>query len=214
MVTRLAAWREFPQLSASTLSVLFGMEFANIEESSDFSPTAAAGVRLNATGDLEEVPVVVEMDQSGLAALGQLMFGEESDTAMQMDMLLEIANTMAGAFSREALAEQRELTIGLPASVPTGQAKEMVTTGAHRTVVVQNAELGARVRVTIGKRSKHNVKLPVAKVREGMVLAADVVSAEGAVLMKAGTRFSEVQAERLGEALPPTDLVEVADTAA
>ena len=80
--------------------------------------------------------------------------------------------------------------------------------------MLQNAELGVRMRVSIGVRSRKNIRIPVTKLREGMVLAKDLLTTKGILLMKAGTRFSATQTQRVISMLGEADVVEVADAAA
>jgi len=215
-IQRLGPWRTFPMLNAVTLTELFGVKFVVANDLGDFKPTHATEIRLNLTNELIEVPLVIEMDERGLAALGRTMFGgDEGSVAAQIDMLLEIANTIAGTFSRQALNDKTEMTIGLPASLSVDQAlRDMTVTDDRRKVMLKNDELGVRMSVSIGVRSRSNIRIPVTKVREGMVLAADLVSEKGVLLMKAGTRFSATQARRVIGLLPETNVVEVADAAA
>ncbi len=160
--------------------------------------------------------VVIEVAEPSLAHLGVAMFGgPPMDSAALLDLLLEVGNTVAGAFARDARTDGVELTMGLPATLSVEDAeRRMASMDAEQLVEVVSDDGVARLRVRMGCRSKRNIIVPVTKLREGMVIATDVKSPQGVLVARAGTRMTSSQAERLQTILGASNVIEVTDIAA
>ncbi len=210
-----AAWKRFGPLCAETLSALSGITLQPSRLLGDFVPTHAAEIRLDATGEGAEQRVVIEIEESSLCRLGVAMLGEMPNTAMQLDMLLELANTTAGAYVRSALDDGMDVTMGLPVTLSVDHARRHVEVmDARSTVNVTASDSAVRMRLHLAARLRSSVFIPASRLREGMVLVSDLKSSKGVLIARAGTRISSSHAQRLFALLGPADVVEVADVAA
>lgn len=214
-IQTLGGWSRYGSLSADTLSQLCGVPMTIVGSLADFLPTFAAEIRIAAPVDRLEMPLVIEAESAALEALGESMFGERITTAAQIDLLLEMANTVSGAFVRCALESNTELTMGLPVALSVEQASRRIqAVEAKQSVYLTTADGSIRLRISIGARSRENIFIPVTKLRDGMVLSRDLRTSRGILVAKAGTRVSGTQAERLVALLGPAVVLEVADAAA
>ena len=124
-------------------------------------------------------------------------------------MLGEFANISIGALKTSFGEASLAFTTGLPESVPPQKFSEFA--GSCRlqrnfALVMANA----RVLVRLGVRSKKNLTVAAMSLREGMVVAKDILNGKGALLLRAGTRLSETTVENLRHALGPKSPIEVA----
>jgi len=155
---RLAAWREFAQLEADTLTALSGLDLSVTGEVDGFSPCVAMEIGLGAPTERGDLRVIVEMEQDHLSVLGCTMFGEDATDDMLLDMLGEIANTAAGAFARRALADSAVLTMGLPTRVSVDLAREYLSQSDAACVVsLGTSDSSVRLRIHIGTKARESV---------------------------------------------------------
>jgi hypothetical protein len=151
--------------------------------------------------------VSVMGDRSALKWLGKAVLGDGcAPEATIADMLREMANTAGGAIKRAALPENLTLTTGIPSNAtnvrfegPGVQSWTMPLDGGKANLAI------------VGEiRERDNQRVPVTGLREGMVLAHDLRTESGALLVTAGSRLTSTTAERLAQVLGPRFLVEVA----
>lgn len=214
--TDIESWRAFGDRTGVVLTDLTSIPFGVVRRPTNFEAGFAVEVPLVVVREATEMRVVIEVAEPSLAHLGAAMFGgTPMAPAALLDLLLEVGNTVAGAFAREARTDSVELTMGLPATLSVEDAgRRMTSMDAEQLVEVVSEDGSARLRVRLGCRSKRNVLVPVTKLREGMVIAADIKSPLGILVARAGTRMTSSQAERLQTLLGAANVVEVTDTAA
>jgi hypothetical protein len=126
-----------------------------------------------------------------------------------------MANVAGGAFMRAALEEKVTLTSGLPKAAAPAIVDSMFG-GAHDllTCWLGDPVSKAIFRVRLAVRARGNVLVDVTSLREGMVLAKDILGAGGVLLLRAGTRVTSSTSERVRSLLDGRCSVEVADCAA
>lgn len=168
----------------------------------------ARGILLSNVDHQLELRVGLATDKAGARALTMHMFGEDNGE-LQSDMLGELANMAMGALKASLAKESLAFTGGLPETVPADRFYQFGATSQHQASFVLVSG-GVRLLVRIGLASKMNALVPASALREGMVLGKDVFNARGMLLAGAGTRLSSTAAERLRQALPEKQSVEVA----
>ncbi len=176
--------------------------------------TVGASLPLTMVSESLEVRVGVAADAESARILGAAMLGSEDAAESDIrDMLREIANVAAGCFKRLSGVEGRILTTGLPLngapstfSCAAARARKEWTAGCGDT--------GATLRFELQYMSIENKHVPVHALREGMVLAHDLVNPSGALLMRGGTRLTENHLNQIPRVLADGALVAIMAAAA
>ncbi len=215
-LVRLSAWKTLDQMALADLSQMFGLPFTLIDEAEIARwtpPTNGFGstLVLSLAREQLEMRLTVETDALSATTLASRILGEDdANESVIRDLLGEVANTLAGAFSRSAAAEGMSFTAGLPApatpSNPSSSAPVL-----SRWVGVAAGEV--HVYVSCVARVKANVRIRTGELREGMVLANDLINESGALLVRAGTRLTSSTVNRVQRMLAGHEIVEVADAA-
>ena len=136
-----------------------------------------------------------------------------SDAASAADLLKEIVNNTGGAFMRGASLEEVDLTSGLPEQIAPRDADRVLGAAAQTVSCwISQPASGARLRVRMGVRIRKNRLVRVLALREGMVLARDLQTPQGTVLLTSGTRITSSSSDRVRKILAVDCLVEVAYT--
>jgi hypothetical protein len=211
-LTRTAMWRNMGALVCGDLCSMVGQ---TPEPAPGWPKTFARDLRgatiaMSLASDQVELRVSVMADRPTVLWLGESLLGEASpgDAAID-DLLRELANTAGGAVKRAALPESITLTTGLPTNTSTVR---------YEGAGVQCWTLpldGAKSRLAIvGEiRKRENQRVAASSLREGMVLAHDLRTESGALLVAAGSRLTSTAAQRLAQVLGPRFFVEVATAA-
>jgi CheY-like chemotaxis protein len=117
------------------------------------------------------------------------------------ELLGELGNNILGNLKAGLRREGFLFTIGLgqPVGMPTAS-------GFRRSFSVSSiigfSGGGAYVKVIVGARSALRVSVPGRKLREDMVVAADLMDDAGSLLVSAGTRLTASTIQRLSPLLP------------
>jgi DNA-binding response OmpR family regulator len=209
-MTKLRAWRGLGALVAEDLAQMAGQAFSASEGwpqrfTEDYR---SATIPMSLAGDQLEVRVSVVADARMLAWLRESLLGDPSanDEATD-DALRELANTAGGAIKRAALCENVALTTGLPVN----EAVEFP--GKHQCWSLSlDAERGS-IALVAEIRKRENQRIPASKLIEGMILAHDVRSEGGILLVPAGSRLTSTSAVKLAQMLGSRFLLEVAPAA-
>lgn len=158
-----------------------------------------------------EIHVKVGLGKESLVKLCSLMMGESNPSPELMnDLLREFANTAGGAMKRSADAEGFMATMGLPKLIEVPALDVGDPANRCRFAVTSN-DFSIGMEVTAHSRKLEQVV--VSKLKEGMVVAADVANSAGALLVRAGTRLTLSNVTRLAGLLPAKAVIEVADAA-
>ena len=216
-LVRLSAWRTLDQMALVDLSQMFGVPFElqGETEIARWNPPAngfASTIVLTLAREQLEIRLTVETDAVSGRSLSRRALGEDEEPTEPVirDLLGEVANTLAGAFSRSAGSEGLSFTAGLPSPTngnqPTSSAPVLT-----RWVGVAFGEV--QIYVSCIARVKANVRIRTGELREGMVLANDLTNESGALLVRAGTRLTSSTVNRVQRMLAGHEIVEVAEAA-
>jgi CheY-like chemotaxis protein len=213
-ISRLEAWRTVNHSVTHDIAGLIGRSLVP-DGDSDAIASSVLGARMPMTLPVEqtEVQLTVGVARDALVQLGEACLGDAaaSEAAIQ-DVLRELANTAGGAFMRAAAEEGVALTCGLPVDLTTGSfATDRSPARQCFTVVTRDQSLRVAFEIAILSRALRRVC--VTQLREGMVLARDLHTENGALLVPAGTRFTSSQIERMSHVLSPRITFDVAEAA-
>jgi hypothetical protein len=210
----LRAWRTAGHDIAHDLAALVGHPLT-VRSVPDPLGQLSFGAEIALSLPLEEleVRIGVALDTATRRILSHALLGSSSPTReLELDMSRELANTAGGAFRNAAREENVELTAGLPTDL------DVTSFRAHDALARQGFVLSARdlpghLACQIDVRSRALSRVEIGDLREGMVLAGDLLNESGAVLVPAGTRLTWAQIERVRRILPRRVAVEVAEAA-
>ena len=168
-----------------------------------------ASIPMSLAGDQLELRLSLVADAGALAWLRATLLGDPaaSDDAAR-DALRELANTAGGALKRAALAEGITLTTGIPRDDTASRFP-----GKHLCWSLK-LEAGAGCLAVVGEiRNRSNERISAAQLAEGMILAHDIRSEGGVLIVPAGSRLTATSANRLAAMLGPRYFLEVAPAA-
>jgi len=210
-VASLTAWRNLGPLVAENLGSMSGHLFAVVAGwPAHLGPAAAsASIPMSLAGDQLELRVSLVADAGALSFIRATLLGDPAapDDAMR-DALRELANTAGGALKRAALMEGITLTTGIPRDDSANRFP-----GSHLCWGLE-LEGGAGCLAVVGEiRSRGNERISAAELTEGMVLAHDIRSEGGVLIVPAGMRLTATSALRLAAMLGPRYFLEVAPAA-
>jgi len=210
-VSTLRSWRNLGQLVAEDLSEMAGSPFS---VSQGYPPhlgadAACASIPMSLAGDQLELRLSIVADAAATRWVRETLLGDPSahESAMR-DALRELANTAGGSLKRAALSESITLTTGIPRDDSTARFP-----GKHLCWSLK-LEGGAGCLAVVGEvRSHTNQRISAAQLTEGMVLAHDIRSEGGVLIVPAGSRLTATSANRLAAMLGPRYFLEVAPAA-
>lgn len=213
LVTR-KCWRSFASSAHACIGEMLGRELELLSDRpSTFTARNAAMVTLSLPLAEVELRLAVEIEGTCLEAIGTDLLGDVFEEGL-VDIVNELANTVGGAVMRVALAEQIELTTSLPTPVDSARLLVMQTDfDATRECWIRDCRSNGVIAMSLGIRTRRNIVVRVNALREGMVLARDLLTAAGALLLRAGTRMTSSSTERIAKALGGDFPVEIAETA-
>lgn len=174
----------------------------------------SSSLPLTLAGNGQEARLCIGLDALSVRDIGRSLFGTDAPPPEAiLDVVRELANTAAGTFKLVALDEGITLTTGLPKSF-TGSPPVSESTVQNQTFNLVGSELPVRIGVSIGVSTVKPSASTVGTLTEGMVLARDLLSETGALLLPVGTRLTTNQIARVGRVLAPDTTVEVVLSAA
>ncbi|MFO0565820.1 MAG: hypothetical protein U0263_09165 [Polyangiaceae bacterium] len=206
------AWSRVDESLRATCNQYLNMEFHWVA-GDELSLEACAGAQIGLT-DVEhnmELTIGVYSPEDSRRALATAFCGGDAsmvDDEIMRDVMLELANSAMGTVKAEFAAEGFQFTAGIPKSVKHTKAKD--ASGVQRALCFRCVEID--VRLVVEMHRKERVHVLGNSLREGMVLAGDVLSDTGLLLARAGTRLTETAAQRLGK-LVPSKMVELTEAA-
>jgi DNA-binding response OmpR family regulator/CheY-specific phosphatase CheX len=217
-LVRLAAWKTLDQMALADLTHMFALPFALLDEQDIARWTApvngfASTLTLSLAREQVELRLTVETDALSARSLAaRALEGEEEvDESMIHDLLGEVANTLAGAFSRAAAAEGMSFTAGLPVPASAASAPSTSAPVLSRWIGVAVGDI--QLYVSCVARVRPNIRVRTGELREGMILANDLTNESGALLVRAGTRLTTSTVNRVQRMLAGHEIVEVAEAA-
>jgi DNA-binding response OmpR family regulator len=209
----LECWKDFERTAVRCVEDMMGREVERSKPSADFAPAHATSLILSVPHEEVEFRLMIEVEAAALEAMGEALFGGASSSAVLLDILNETANTVGGSFMRAALAENVEMTTSLPSALSLEDIPDLLARSETRTTLCLADPAGGRMTIHLTIRERGNFFVPVARLREGMVLARDLLTPAGALLLKRGTRMTSSAAQRVGAILGNDVTVEVAESA-
>jgi CheY-like chemotaxis protein len=212
LLADLRAWTSHESTLKAVLAENVHQDFLNTESPSGL-PEDALAARITLT-DVEhklELEIVLLAARTSAFAIACGIFGDPSIVEPEMvpDTLLELANGTMGAFKTAFQVEDYKFTPGIPKAITPQPVSALLAKATDRRVYTYRAG-DAILTVLLGVREKKNQKLKVRALTDGMVLAEALYQKTGALLLKAGTRLSEVLIERLAH-IDKDMLVELSD---
>lgn len=208
-VARLRAWQDMGAIVANDLAQVLGHP---LEVLAGWPKRFGHGVRgammgMSLPSDRTDVRLSLAVDAATAVWLSSALLGDAgADEASVDDVLRELVNTAAGAVKRAAFPEQVVMTTGIPSAmdrVPLegeGVQRFTLSGDAGKVCLAVAAEI----------RRTERQRVPASKLREGMVLAHDLRTETGALLVAAGSRLTRTTATRIAQMLGERFLVEVA----
>lgn len=197
-IARTKAWAALPAIVTKCVGDLLGAPASTGPEME--VPAAECGAACILMDAAHGWEMTTELLASSAAAreVGTLMLGEDLDGTSEAEMLAEVLNVVVGAAKTAFFAEGFSLTLGLASRLNAEQCNRAQTdTHAGRIfpVEVGGTIIGARFMV----RAAGSQLVRVEELREGNVLADDVLHPSGGMLLPSGTRLTESAAFRLAQ---------------
>lgn len=144
-------------------------------------------------------------------SIAEMFTGDPSlvDDDVTKDVILELANSGMGAVRAAFLSEEFRFAASTP-KVLTGRIDKLLDRAeAKRTLTFRRG--AAAVHVVVAVRHQGRTKVCGSRLREGMVIASDVTTPAGVLLVRAGTRLTETAAEKIARLLPKAEVELAAD---
>lgn len=207
------AWDEAPAVVMKDVGDMLQEEMQVVAHGEGLADIAyGAELALTLASEELELRIAVGVGASSLKQLAGTIFGDpNAPESAQRDIVREMANLAAGAIKRAALDEGAAFTIGLP--FDTDFARRRETFIAEQEFVLRGSGSATTVALRLTAISKGLTRVCVADLREGMVLARDLLNDVGNLLAPAGTRLTTSHITRLGRVLAAKAAIEVAEAA-
>lgn len=211
-IAGLNAWRSLPLAFSAVFAQTLQCEFAAAPLlPTTLSGTNAASIKLTDVEHDAEISVTVACEDATLEQITLAVLGE-ADPEIMKDFLCELANLAMGATKSSFVKEGCVFTGGLPQQLQAPDVNVLLEPYPSR-LCLQFTHEDRRFFVLVGSRKSGRVQLRVNQLREGMVLAKDVLGPGDVLLIRAGTRVTETLAERLRKRVPQL-IVELAEASA
>lgn len=212
-MTKLDAWMRLERLVADDLGSMLGHAKVAVRgEGAVEEARMAAEITLSLPSEELEIGIAVALDQASIKRIAAILLGPDTPEDAFADVTREIANLAAGSFKRAAVREGVTLTTGLPKDADPahlGERAARVTRRWCATVDDPAVLVGFQAEL----RDRGNDLVAVADLREGMVLARDLMSPTGVLIASAGTRLTDAYVQRVAGFFAPRHRIEVADAA-
>jgi len=195
------------------VAVMFGLELQPQLGGAMARAVFASRLSLSVASAGVEVVIGVGADEPSSRALAAALLGGVAASSAEMnDLMRELANLAGGAFKQVAVGVGLQFTMGLAVDVAPSSLPSVART-PRRAWVAAAGDGSLRVEFEIEVRARENKRVPVVALREGMVLARDLLNDAGALLIPEGTRLTESHLVHLPKVLGTTRLILVADAA-
>jgi CheY-like chemotaxis protein len=209
LIFRSNAWKAAPEKLREVCGQFLGQAATNASIGFDAAPPIekAAAIPLMSGAHGVQIRIGVGADSKSALMLASKLFGPDAKDLVD-DMLGEVGNVLMGAMKTHFAAENLPFTGGLPVALPPRELTLPTTAFTHRHLFALDIG-GARLTLHLGMQSKASSSLVVSDLREGMIIARDIVNDRGLLLLKGGTRLSTTMVNKLVDLLPPRMPVQV-----
>ncbi|MEO7112155.1 MAG: response regulator transcription factor [Polyangiaceae bacterium] len=213
-LTKLQAWTQLDASIADDLASMFGQSLHVVSDGSGLSgATFGAEIPMSLAAENLEVRICVAFREESLRHAASILMGDGFPEEALRDIVREIANISGGMFKRLAQNDGVVLTTGLPVDVDPRAFGAKNPQAVRKWQAVFDGETPTTIAFQIEIRSRANDLVVVSALREGMVLARDLLGPSGALLLPAGTRLTSASIGRVVQLLGARHQVEVADAA-
>jgi CheY-like chemotaxis protein len=198
LLSDLRTWKNNEATLRTVLSENIQAELATAAVPTVWAADAlAARIALTDVEHKVEMEIFLVAEHASVHKIACNIFGDPEmvDEALVADTMLELANGTMGVFKTAFHAEDYRFTAGIPKPVKVQAPDTMLASSPDRRIYTFTCD-GVVLTALLGIREKQNRKVKVGALKEGMVLA-EALTRSGAMLLKAGTRLSEVLIERL-----------------
>ncbi|HEY4177282.1 MAG TPA: hypothetical protein VGM90_10635 [Kofleriaceae bacterium] len=202
----LPVWATLDSVIAAELGEMVGDTLALSTEPCG-TVVHASEIPLTLTSEQIQIRVGLGIDQSTMTALQRTLLGGDTSGEAMLDAMREMANTAGGAIKRAALEHGVEFTIGLPSNTNV-----VNTTNPERRSWTLSGSAIALTCVAHATSSAPRV-IVIKDLREGMILARDVLNSIGTLIAPAGTSVTRTTVEQLARILGTATTLEVSDAA-
>jgi len=199
-LVRAAGWKDLAKILATPVGALLGVT-ATGEAVAELGP-AARFVTCTLT-DVNrgcELLLATLAQEADARAVAHSMLGEDVEGSEIGDALAEVLNVVIGVVKSAFVKDGFSFTMGLPSQVTRADV-ERGRSGAAALASLRVSVPGAAVTMSVAVRATDALAIRVDELREGHVLAEDLRTSAGALLVPACTRITESAARRLRETM-------------
>jgi DNA-binding response OmpR family regulator len=213
-ICRLQAWQTLDRLMTRDIGQFIGQSLATTNGKDAMACSVlGAQIPLSLAFEQTEVRLRAGLDADSQAKLGELCLGDrDAPEAALRDVLRELVNTAGGAFVRAAAQEGVSLTCGLPVDL-SAKHFGVGSSNALQQFVLGLKDGSLRVTFEVELLAKALRRVNVGQLLEGMVLARDLHTEGGALLVPGGTCLTSSQIERMRRLLSTSETFDVAEAA-
>jgi CheY-like chemotaxis protein len=196
-------WRNLEDIVTAELAATVGVALVRgpVDPSTSLAVSALSRLTLPVEG--LEIIVGVGVDLGDEVPLAAALLGGPPEPELLGDAVAELTNVAAGALKRSAYASGKVFTLGLPTVHSDARTLPLERQWRAR------GDNGIVVHCVAAARSSRPEVVLCGNLREGMVVTANVVGANGVLLAAQGTCLTERSVQRLRSMLGDRHAVEV-----
>ncbi|AKU94045.1 hypothetical protein AKJ09_00709 [Labilithrix luteola] len=131
---------------------------------------------------------------------------EAVDDDVVRDVLLELGNTGMGAVRAAFLGEEFGFAASIPEAIVSKEQDVLLKGAEAKRVLTFRGADGVVIHVIVTLRSQGRVRVVGGLLREGMVVATDILTDNGLLMVRAGTRLTETTALKLSRLFPKREI--------
>ena len=141
-IERLEAWKHVDEITCQELAAMLNAEFQRHVWHRPSNDAFGATIRLTLPSERLDVRFSIIADIATYSVLGNLVLGVEPSAVERDDLIKEMVNTAAGAFKRNLLQANVDLTIGLPEPT-TAEIAQQIPEAQKQALLEQAKKLQA-----------------------------------------------------------------------
>lgn len=203
-INAVKVWKDLERIVASELGDLLGTSLHPAEAEGEQPLVHTSVIPLTLVSQHLLVKLGIGVDENTRAQLVDVLLGGEDNKEAVLDALREMANTAGGAIRRAALDDGVSFSIGLPSN------ENLFAADGRRRVWRVSDDNGLALECTVTLSSNHPERVPLTELREGMVLAREVIGDDGLVIASAGTCLTQTTIDQIAALMDPSVEIEAA----